>query len=147
MNASDQLARVRRALYVLAILVFSASIAELLASKHYGELLQLIPFAIAGLGILTVIIVWRYPRVWPLRWAQAFLLLSAVVSLLGMYFHVTGNAEFVRELQPNISLLSAMRHGLTGRDPILAPGVLAMGAFLAFLGSTLQRPEAGHSKQ
>lgn len=72
-------------------------------------------------------------------------MLSGVASLLVMYFHVMGNAKFVRELQTNISLLSTMRHGLAGRGPFLPPGVLAMGAFLAFLGSTLQRPKAGQS--
>ncbi|MGB3329697.1 MAG: hypothetical protein WBA46_12130 [Thermomicrobiales bacterium] len=137
-TAHDQLRRLQRVLYSLSILVFLASIVELLAAKHYDELVQLIPFAIAILGIVTVIVAWRTPSVWMSRWMNGFMLASAGASLLGMYLHVSGNMEFVRELRPNASLVTAFRQGFTGRDPILAPGVLAMGAFLAMIASSLQ---------
>lgn len=136
-EATTQLQRTQRLLYLLAILVFLASMVELLAAKHYKELEQLIPFAIAIVGIMSVISHWVRPSPWSARWMQGFMLVSAGASLLGMYFHISGNMEFVRELRPDASFGTALRQGFTGRDPILAPGVLAMGAFLALIASSL----------
>lgn len=136
-EATMQLRRTQRLLYLLAILVFLASMVELLAAKHYKELEQLIPFAIASVGILSVISHWFKPNTWSVRWMQGFMLVSAGASLLGVYFHISGNMEFVRELRPDASFGTALRQGFTGRDPILAPGVLAMGAFLALIASSL----------
>jgi len=136
-TASSQLRRVQRVLYGLSILVFLATIVELLAAKHYDELEQLIPFVVAFAGIVSVVAVWRMPSVWTVRGMQAFMLASAGASLLGMYIHLSGNMEFVREIHPDASLAAALRQGFTGRDPILAPGVLAMAAFLALIASSL----------
>lgn len=146
-EATMQLQRTQRLLYLLAILVFLASMVELLAAKHYKELEQLIPFAIAIIGILSVLGNWLRPTTWTVRWMQGFMLLSAGASLLGMYFHISGNMEFVRELRPDASFGAALRQGFTGRDPILAPGVLAMGAFLALIASTLHPVTVAHESQ
>src|SRR5690242_8283953 len=63
-EATMQLQRTQRLLYLLAILVFLASMVELLAAKHYKELEQLIPFAIAIIGILSVLGNWLRPTTW-----------------------------------------------------------------------------------
>lgn len=137
-SAEGQLRHLRLMLYSLSILVFVASIVELLAAKHDQELTQFIPFAISGIGIVTVVMVWHSPSWWMTRWTQGFMLVSLGASLLGMYFHISGNMEFVRELHPDASLWTAFQRGFTGRNPILAPGVLAFGAALALLGSLIR---------
>lgn len=125
-----------RFLHLLAIALFIGTILELIAAKHYDEPTQLIPFLLCGLGIGLVALAWGRPTVRTIRWLRAVMLVIAAGSVLGVYFHVSGNMEFAREIHPDASLWTLLRAGIQGRDPLLAPGVLAVAAAVSIAATT-----------
>ncbi len=125
-----------RFLHLLAIALFAGTILELIAAKHYDEPTQLIPFLLCGLGIGLVALAWARPTARTIRWLRVAMLVIAGGSLLGVYFHVSGNMEFAREIHPDASFWTLLRAGLQGRDPLLAPGVLAVAAAVAIAATS-----------
>lgn len=131
MSARLALSRLRTFLFLLAAALFVGTIAELIAAKHWQEPLQLAPFALCGLGLGALATAWRRPlgrTVWAVRALMGGIALG---SLLGVYEHIGGNLEFAHELQPNARGWALWRSALTGRDPLFASGVLAVGAAVA----------------
>ncbi|MFN8468380.1 MAG: hypothetical protein U0X20_22675, partial [Caldilineaceae bacterium] len=60
-------------------------------------------------------------------------------SLLGIYEHVAGNIAFAQEILPGTPTADLLLEGLTGANPFLAPGMLAVGALIA-LAATYGHP-------
>lgn len=136
MSHEYALRQLGRFLHLLAIALFIGAIIELIAAKHYDEPTQLIPFLLCGMGIGLVALEWGRPTMRTIRWLRGLMLVIAAGSLLGIYFHVTGNMGFAREIHPDASTWTLLRAGIQGRDPLLAPGVLAVAAAVAIAATS-----------
>jgi hypothetical protein len=137
------LRRLRRFLLALSLVLLAGAAVELWLVEHTEDTLQLIPFALCGLGAAVLIAAMVRPAramLWALR---AVMLLVAAGSLLGVYLHVESNFELERELYPDRSAGRMLLGALGGANPLLAPGVLIMAAVLAF-AATYQHPAFSH---
>ena len=131
MNQDVTLRRLRAFLVLLATALFAGTIGELLAAKHYRDPIQLVPFALCGLGLLALGAIWTRPSRGAILAVRALMIVIALGSVLGVYEHLAGNYEFVHEVRPSADTWALAKATLTGRDPLLAPGILAVGAALA----------------
>lgn len=149
---SDQLRlrRLRTFLFALAAALFLGTVLELLAVKHYGSRLQILPLVLCGLGLVAVGIAWATPRAKAVLVVRVLMLLIAAGSVWGVYAHIEGNYAFASEIRPRERTIDHLRSALTGRDPLMAPGILAIGALVAIAatytaGSTDERGAGGDS--
>jgi amino acid transporter len=141
MNEHALLQRLRAFLRWLAAALFVGTVAELLLAGHTDSPMQFVPFVLCALGLLML---WRTRRR-PSRRALLALRLSMVViaagSLLGAWEHFEGNYEFARETHPHAAGWTLVRSGLMGRDPLLAPGILAAAAAVTLAATYGVTPE------
>lgn len=117
-------------LHVTALVLVVVTL-ELWFSEHTEGLVQLIPFGLAGAGLVaTIAAVAKTNRhtVWALRVVTIGL---AAGALYGIYEHVSHNIAFELEIRPTASLGDVIWDALFGASPLLAPGVLGLAALLA----------------
>jgi hypothetical protein len=117
-------------LFVLAAALYVGTVLELLAVKHYDSRLQLLPFALCGIGLLAIAVAWAKPGRKAVLVTRLVMLAIAAGSLWGVYAHIEGNYEFAREIRPRESTSAHLRSAISGRDPLMAPGILAFGAIV-----------------
>src|SRR4051812_19253384 len=103
MSEATRLRRLQAFLNVVAILLFAGTIVELVAVKHYQELMQLVPFALCIAGIGAIGWVWRRPAPRAALAARVLMLVIAAGSLLGVYEHLEGNYSFAHDIHPRAS--------------------------------------------
>jgi len=135
MSATDALRKLGTFLFWLAIAIFAGTIVELAATKHWQEPVQLIPFAACAIGLIALVVAYLRPTRATQLALRSVMAAVTVVSLIGVWEHLEGNAGFVREMHPKAAGLDLWIPVLTGRAPIGASGILAIGALLA-LAST-----------
>ncbi|HEY7034524.1 MAG TPA: hypothetical protein VH482_24520 [Thermomicrobiales bacterium] len=128
MNDRAALRRLATFLHLLAAALFVGTIGELIAAKHYDSAMQLVPFALCALGLLAVPALRTRPTRPVVLAIRALMVVTAAGSLLGVYEHVMGNLDFVREVRRHADTMTVVKQTLQGADPILAPGVLAVAA-------------------
>ena len=131
--------RLRFFLLAVAGCICAGTIVELLLAKHTETAVQLIPFALCGLGLLTVAAALVRPRRGMLIALRVIMPLLLFGSLLGVYEHMQGNLAFELEIRPGATASDVWLKALQGADPLLAPGVLALAASLA-LAATYEHP-------
>ena len=139
MRPEVALARLRRFLLALSVVLLVGAVAELWLVEHMEDPVQLLPFVLCGLGAAVAVVALLWPRrtaLWALR---VVMLLVAAGSLLGIYLHVESNFGLERELYPDRPAGQLLLGALGGANPLLAPGVLAVAAILA-LAATYQHP-------
>jgi hypothetical protein len=129
MKGSSAEARLRRSLRVAAASVFAATPLELLFAEHIDSAIQLFPFVAAVLGGAGLVAL-RRPE--GIRLARVLLVLVGLVAVLGMWEHVEHNYAFEREIRPNLGAGAVAWRALFGSSPVFAPGILLLGAFLAW---------------
>ena len=139
MNDAVVLSRLRQFLLVMSALLFVGTLVELWLINHMEDPVQLIPFALCGLGIVAIILVMLRPRRAVLLGLRACMGLVALGSILGGYLHLEGNLGLHRELHPNASTGDLLMGALDGANPLLAPGILALTATLA-IAATYYHP-------
>jgi hypothetical protein len=139
MNDAVVLLRLRQFLLVVCALLFVGTLLELWFTNHVETLLQLIPFALCGLGLIAVVLAMLRPRRAALLALRACMGLVAAGSLYGVYEHLENNLGFHRELYPNASTGNLLMGALSGANPLLAPGILALTAALA-IAATYYHP-------
>lgn len=139
MNDRTALQRLNRFLFFLAAGMFLGTIAELLAAKHYDDTIQLVPFALCGIGLVALAALKLRPSASVVLAIRAMMLVIAAGSLLGVYEHVTGNLEFVHEVRRNADRMTVITDTLQGGAPVLAPGILAIGAIITLAATYAQR--------
>ena len=140
------LARLRRFLLALSVVLLAGAVAELWFVEHTEDPLQLVPFVLCGLGVVAGVVALLRPgrvALWALR---AVMLLVAAGSLLGVYLHVESNAALERELNPGMAAGQVWFGALGGANPLLAPGVLAVAALLALAATYRHSALAGGAK-
>jgi hypothetical protein len=131
MSAAEVLRRLRLFLLALAAALFAGTLLELSLVNHTEDAIQWLAFIFAGLGLLlTIVVLARRGRatVSLLRWSM---ILVIVGSVFGIYQHVSNNIAFEREIQPNATTNRLLWKGLSGANPLLAPGTLAVAALLS----------------
>ncbi len=131
MNDSVALGRLRAFLRSLAAGLFAGTVVELLLTGHVDSPIQLVPFALCGLGLLALAAAWLRPGRGSIRALRLVMAVVACGSVVGVAQHVAGNLEFGRETQPDAPAVRLLVAALTGAAPLLAPGILAVAAMLA----------------
>jgi len=126
---------------ILAILVFGmvGLAPELLLLDHLKSPSQLIPFGLLLLMAIGVAWVYFKPSPASLRLFQALMVVVALGGLLGMWEHVMGNLQYVREINPDLGGLPLLWKALRKGAPVLAPGVMVQLALLG-LAYTFRHP-------
>ena len=135
----------RRFLLILSGFIFVGSAVELFFAEHYGNALQIFPFVLSAAGLLSVIAglaTMRKPYLNALRYVMYVI---AAGSLFGIYEHVEHNFEFTSEIKPNLSSIEVFWEALHGASPFLAPGILFLGALLAY-AATWKHPVLSESE-
>lgn len=135
MGPAATLFRLRRFLLALSVLLFSGTVVELLLVKHWGDVVQLIPFALCGLGSIAALLALRRPRRATLLGLRVCMGLVVCGSLFGIYEHLSNNIAFQREIKPDAPMKDVLVSGVAGGNPLLAPGTLAVAAVLALAAS------------
>jgi hypothetical protein len=145
MTADDVLTRLRRVLLALATMLLLGTLVELWLVNHTEDAIQWVPFVLCGLGLLAIVLyVFRKApaTIWFLRIVMTLMILG---SVLGIYLHVSRNMALEREIHPNASTSQVWRKGFGGANPLLAPGILAISAFLMLLASYKYDVVSGNS--
>lgn len=130
-GAADVLRRLRTFLLVLCLFLFGGALVELWLVGHTADVIQLLAFALAGVGALSVALTLFHFGRTTVRILRVSMLVVVLGSLFGMYEHFNGNLALAREVQPNSTTAQLFWRGLQGGNPLLAPGVLAVAAVLA----------------
>ena len=118
-------------LLLVAAAIFLLTPLELVFTEHVESLVQWTPFIFCGLGLAAVGAVLGAPRQRVVQGACLVLGLVALSSLFGLYEHIEHNVTFEHEIRPSAGTLEIWGNALFGASPILAPGILALGALLA----------------
>ena len=125
---------VRRCL--LGVLTFGtiSIIVELWLVGHFADSNQLIPLAIAAMGLVSIAAVAVRPRALTLRLLQFTMLCYAGAGLIGISMHYQANVATQHETNPALTgralFWSVVR---TPAPPALAPGILVQLALLGLL--------------
>lgn len=142
MNAPDarsEVAWFRRFLLGLSGLVFAGTVPELIFSEHTETTMQWVPFVLCGLGMASVGAAWLRTTPFVLKGHRLLMALIAAGGIFGVYEHLRKNYLFEAEIRPSSGFWEAMGHALFGSSPLLAPGILTLGAVLA-LAYTWRHP-------
>jgi predicted membrane channel-forming protein YqfA (hemolysin III family) len=138
-STSDTVQLLRRILLGLIALGIVGTVIELLLIGHYKELTQWPPLVLLGLSAVAVVIVTRKPTPRSLQWFRILMVVVALTSLLGVFFHLKGNIEFRLETNPELSGAALLWRAMQGGVPLLAPGVMAQVGLLG-LAFTFRHP-------
>lgn len=132
MASSSLESRLRGALWSIASATYLGAFVELVLSSHYEQWRQWMAFVTVAVGLAAVVWAWRAPSPRSVRTAALVSAAVAGVSLLGVGFHLWGNAQFSLEVDPGGRLAERVWDTLTGGNPAFAPGMLAIAAASAW---------------
>ena len=132
MNSERSLARIRQFLLIISAAVFVMTVTELFFLSHWSETIQLLPFVLSGLGLITLALAYFRPGPATIRFLQWSMILIGLCSLIGIYEHMINNFRFQIEIQPNATTWELIWATLEGANPVLAPGILALGAAIGW---------------
>jgi uncharacterized membrane protein len=115
----------------MAGLLLIGTLVELAVIQHWDEPLQLTPFVLSVIGLAGVAWVWFRPGRTELLALRAVMALLVLGSFVGVFVHVRGNIEIFTETHANASAMAVIEAALGGRNPLVAPGMLALAGILA----------------
>ncbi len=130
MSADAILARLRQFLLIISAGTFLMTVIELIFVGHWNETIQFLPFALCALGLGALAVAWFRPNrtsVIALRWSM---IVIGVCSFIGFYEHMANNFSFWQEIQPNATNWELIVATFNGGIPVLAPGILLLGAVI-----------------
>ena len=139
MSSDVVLQRLRVFLLLLAGGLSAGAVVELWAANHTEEPLQWVPFVLCGLSLVAIVAALLRPQRGVLLTLRGVMIIMIAGSLLGIYEHVAGNVAFAQEIRPGTPTGELVLKGLTGGNPLLAPGTLAVAALIA-LAATYCHP-------
>ena len=120
----------RRFLFGAAAATYLGAVVELALVEHWGGFWQVVPFALCGLGLAAVAWAWRRPGARSLRAVLVTSALAAVGAGVGVVQHARGNALFALDIRPGLTVGETVLESLSGGNPLLAPGLVALAAAL-----------------
>lgn len=129
-NGEDVSSALRRWLVAVFVLGVSGTGAELLLLGHTEDYRQLVPLGLFALSLVLLGLA-LFPNARWLRWFRALMVLFVASGLVGVYLHLSANAEFELEMYPSMTGLDLLWESLRGATPALAPGTMA---YLGLLG-------------
>jgi hypothetical protein len=135
MNSDQVLMQVRRFLLIISAGVFAMTVLELTFLGHWSVIIQYLPFALSGLGMITLALAYFRPgrgTLTAMRWSM---ILIGACSFIGFYEHMVNNYTFRVEVQPGATTWELIRATLEGANPVLAPGILLFAAVLGWLAT------------
>ncbi len=121
----------RTFLLALSVVMLIGMTGELLLAEHDESFVQLIPYGLAGIGIVAVLAVMHAATRVRLRALQGVVVLLALGGVYGIYEHLAHNFAFELEIRPNATAGEVVVDALQGASPLLAPGVLTLAAVMA----------------
>ena len=131
--------QLRRFLLAVSAFVFVATVAELWLVEHAESFVQIVPFILCAIGIFGILLAAARPSRNVLLATRVLMGIVAAGSLYGWYEHISHNLAFELEIRPNATAESVFWEALSGASPLLAPGILALGALLA-IAATYRHP-------
>ncbi len=131
MNADTILFRLRLFLLLLAGFLFVGTLAELVFLNHTAQPVQFMPFVLCVIGIVAVAAAVLRPQRNVLLSLRVIMVIVAVGGAFGAMLHLVNNVSFKLEISPNASVLDLVTAAVAGGNPLLAPGILTIGALLA----------------
>jgi uncharacterized membrane protein YeaQ/YmgE (transglycosylase-associated protein family) len=108
---------------------------ELLLADHTQTLVQLIPFALCGAGLVVLLLALLRPRRSTLMLLRAVMLFLLAGAVFGVYQHFGSNLAFEQEIRPGAAVGGLWLAALKGAAPLLAPGILGLAALLGLAGT------------
>jgi len=132
MNSEQSLARIRQLLLIISGGVFIMTVTELFFLSHWTETIQLLPFALSGWGLITLFLAYFRPSAMTINVLRWSMIVIGLCSLIGIYEHMANNLGFQMEIQPNATTWELMMATLEGANPVLAPGILMLGAAIGW---------------
>ena len=141
MNPENTLRRMRQLLIVISAAVFVMTVAELIFLAHWSETIQFLPFALSGWGLGVLALAYFRPTPATIRILRWSMVIIGIGSLIGVYEHMENNLGFQQEIQPNSTVQEMILATLEGANPILAPGILALGAAIGWTAAYQHSPE------
>jgi hypothetical protein len=139
MNSDAILARLRQFLLIITAGIFIMTVIELIFVSHWHENIQFLPFALCGLGLITVAIAYFRPSRSSVKIMYWSMIVIGVCSFIGFYEHMANNLSFWLEIQPNATTWELIVATFNGGIPVLAPGILLLGAVIG-LAAAYQHP-------
>jgi hypothetical protein len=133
------LARLRQVLLVISAGVFLMTVTELVFLGHWNKAIQYLPWALSALGLISLALVYFRPgraAIMAMRWSM---IVIGVCSFIGFYEHMSNNLRFWLEVQPDATTWELIKATLEGDNPVLAPGILLLGAVIG-LAAIYQHP-------
>jgi hypothetical protein len=126
---------------VLLIIAFGVvgTLTELFLIGHYQAPNQWPPLVLLGLTALGVVLMWQNPSRTVLRLFRWLMVVVALSSLVGVYFHLRGNLDFKLETNPTLTGLPLLWKAVRSGTPVLAPGTMAQMGLLG-LAVTFKHP-------
>ena len=106
------------------------TVTELTFLSHWSETIQFLPFALCALGLITLGFAYFRPGRGTITAMQWSMVVIAVCSLIGFYEHMLNNFAFRLEIAANSTTWELIRATLEGANPVLAPGILTLGAVI-----------------
>ena len=132
MNSEHSLARIRQFLLIISAGVFIMTVTELFFLSHWTETIQLLPFALSGWGLIVLAFAYVNPSARTINGLRWSMVVIGLCSLIGIYEHMANNLGFQMEIQPNATLWELITATLEGANPVLAPGILMLGAAIGW---------------
>lgn len=123
----------------LAAFIFAGTALELWLVEHAESAVQLVPFALCGLGLGSAGAALFVPRRGVLLTLRTVMGIVALGSLFGVYEHAWHNLAFELDIRPGAAVRDVLWEALSGASPLMAPGILALAAVLA-AAATYQHP-------
>jgi hypothetical protein len=144
MNSEQVLSRVRQILLIISAAVFMMTVAELFFLSHWSETIQFLPFVLSGWGLVSLFFAYFRPSPTTISFLRWSMIVIGLCSLIGVYEHMANNLGFQMEIQPNATAGELVLATLEGANPVLAPGILALGAAIGWTAA-YQNPASGSS--
>ncbi len=143
MDANKVLDRLYTFFVGFGIFIFIGTIVELSQLNHTREELQIVPFILLPLGIVLgiLMLVSKSPMVQKI--AVIGMWVVAVGGMIGMVVHVSGNLEGVFEGGQKMAFAQMIKQAIGGRNPLLAPGTLTIGAAMILAVAYARKALAG----
>lgn len=138
--------RLRKFFLLFVGFMCMGTVVELLLAGHSKEPMQLVPFVLCGLGLITVLGALYAPQRKTILALRVVMALLIAGSLLGVYEHLAANFAFAQEVRPTADMGRLLFATLTGGSPLLAPGTLALAAITA-LAATYYHPAMQQEKE
>ncbi|MSR05887.1 MAG: hypothetical protein EXR93_02270 [Gemmatimonadetes bacterium] len=127
-----------RRLHLLLVFSIVGMLAELLLTKHWDGVWQVVPLVLLGAGLVVALV---GASTGLTRSLMALFILS---GLVGTLLHYKGKLEFALERNQSLSGFALVRETLKGTSPpILAPGAMIAIGLLGLIAGTKQDRAGG----